>query len=930
MDTAKIDKETKMKKSPAIIIGCGGTGHNILRLLFEKYIEETGSVKKFNDLPIELLSIDTLVEPEARDTMELQKDDYLALGPIQLDTFMQKYYKNEEHIQKWFNPDQYAGLMSTGAMQIRAFGRLAMFIKIFDVVSKLEKKFGEVLNKKHVFAEQIDGGIFQVESGASVQIHIVGNIAGGTGSGIMLDLAFLLRYLSPTSLTITGHLIMPEAITDFQIRDSLFANSYAFLKELDNFNLNPKLYGQFSPISTYLFDKERVKEQKTSTWDFADNDLITKPFDYIYLLSPYTQDPSFLEKDFFHEVISEKIFLSSFNKIGDRELERKVNIRTTVIDQMYLSSELSTGKPCAYGSYGVSTLRVREKAVKNKIRKYIFDKIRMVFEKSEDKILFNRNSKLIKDLEKDTGISEGIDSIPEFNETEEIKQEVSKIFSKYDIEKKVQTASAKILSAMIDKFKENENAAKIREDKAGIEAMPRIRNTGEFDSLSDDEKGTYFDPEFFKRNLLNNLRLNLYEKVEEVCDEFLKKTEELFKEPSEVIVPTQDSDFSKAKEFDNILFYNFDVRLLENYIRERDKDIKTLESTSEIIEILNVFLEKNKSSDEPKRIIDEKVDIIWNAFVKAVEENTPAGKHFADKIEKRLTVSNFLNIMYKNNDQELEDILESFVSIATPCWRFNEHFSKYVNTISLLGCSRNNSLFEKVKGWLFFGSELEATEHEDDPFEIPLVISQHGLPLLGYEKLEEYKKSYLRMMKKFETGLLKRQFHLDKRWEGKNSPLIDPFEDTPESYSRHIRGQLFVFAWHLGIITKVPDDDLFFIEIEAGKVSLHPTKKPGIAEALNEFFSMLKQEENLKQEILTKIWESRENKDIDFKKELTSWVTNVLDKVKGEIKDREKTGKEDVKTINMMIGYIQIFINTSRLLSDLKTEIQELVAGIEQ
>ena len=200
----------------------------------------------------------------------------------------------------------------------------------------------------------------------------------------MLDLAFLLRYLSPTSLTVTGHLIMPEAITDFQIRDSLFANSYAFLKELDNFNLNPKLYGQSSPISTYLFDKERVKEHKTSTWDFADNDLITKPFDYIYLLSPYTQDPSFLEKDFFHEVISEKLFLSSFNKIGDRELERKVNIRTTVIDQMYLSGEISTGKPCAYGSYGVSTLRVREKAVKDKIRKYIFDKIRMLFQKSDD------------------------------------------------------------------------------------------------------------------------------------------------------------------------------------------------------------------------------------------------------------------------------------------------------------------------------------------------------------------------------------------------------------------------------------------------------------------------------------------------------------------------------------------------------------------
>lgn len=928
MDTAKTKEIIDIKKPPAIIIGCGGTGHNVLRLLFEKYIEETGSVEKFNGLPIELLSIDTLAGQEGRDVLKLQNEDYLALGPIQLDTFMQKYYKYEEHIKKWFNPKQYAGLMSTGAMQIRAFGRLAMFIKVFDVVSKLEKKFGKILNKKHVFAEEINGSSFQIESGASVQIHIVGNIAGGTGSGIMLDLAFLLRYLNPASLTITGHLIMPETIPDIQIRDSLYANSYAFLKELDNFNLNPKLYGQSSPISTYLFDKERAKEQKTSAWNFTDNDLVTKPFDYIYLLSPYTQDPSFMEKDFFYEVISEKIFLSSFNQIGDRELERKVNIRTTVIDQMYQSSEITTGKPCAYGSYGVSTLRVRENAVKNKIREYILGKIRRLFEKSGDDILFERNSQLIKDLENAAGISAGFEEIFEFDGIPDISQKISDILKKCDIEKKVQAASAKILSAMVDIFKENKNAGKIRVDMAGIDALPRIRNRGEFDSLSDDKKQGYFDPEFFKSNLLNNLKLNLYENVEKVWDDLLKKIDALFDNKFESTGSTQ-SDFSKAKEFDNILFYNFDVRLLEDYIKERDKDIKTLESTDEIIEILNAFLEKNKSGDEQERIIDEKVNIIWNAFVKAVEENTPAGKHIADKIEKRLTVSNFLNIMYKGNNRKLDDILKSFVSIATPCWRFNNHFEKHVNTISLVGCSRNNSLFEKIKGWLFFGSELEATEHEDDPFEIPLVISQHGLPLLGYENLDKYKKSYLRMMKKFKTGLLKRQFHLDTRWEGKNSTLIDPFEDTPESYSRHIRGQLFAFAWHLGIITKAQNDALFFIELKTGKASLHPTRKPGIAEALNEFLSILKQEENLTQEILTKIWESRENKG-NFKEELENFIDNVLDEAKKEIKDPEKTGKEDIKIINMMIGYIQIFLNTSRLLSDLKTEIQELVAGIEQ
>ena len=42
-----------------------------------------------DNLPIELLGVDTLPIQEGRDINELKKADYLALGPIQMDKFLQ-------------------------------------------------------------------------------------------------------------------------------------------------------------------------------------------------------------------------------------------------------------------------------------------------------------------------------------------------------------------------------------------------------------------------------------------------------------------------------------------------------------------------------------------------------------------------------------------------------------------------------------------------------------------------------------------------------------------------------------------------------------------------------------------------------------------------------------------------------------------------
>ncbi|NQU03277.1 MAG: hypothetical protein HQ589_03930, partial [Syntrophaceae bacterium] len=532
MDKTKASNEKmEREKPPVLVIGCGGTGLRILRLLRTKYLEEISelsgdmSINKLPEelmekLPIELFGIDTLVNQEGLDLPSLQQDEWISLGPIQLDRFLQNHYKNDRFIQTWFNPNQYAGLMSTGAMQIRAFGRLALFLKLTSVVAKLNRKIQAVIDASHVIPEEIEGSTFKAESGASVQVHIVGNIGGGTGSGIMLDIAYLLRYISNCPLTINAHLIMPEAVPDTQIQSSLYANAYAFLKELDNFNLKPDLYRDTSPIWRYLNTKDMKEDASVENNDFRGYEPRVPPFDYTYLLSPFTLSCSCLNRDFFEEIISEKIFLCSMNEIGDREYERVCNIRAQFLDAFYADNEI-TGKPRSYSSYGVSTLRVRTETIKNKMREHVLKKISSIFyqkKKEEHSIIADEG--FVQELLKSATLDKL--EVPDLSTSEEFdgkQQKLKEWFTKLTakIDETVAEGSEKIKGYTLREFENSRGITTIKIKRPPSMPVPRIKDETDISGLSGSREGkkvlTVKDE--LQKNMPQNLELNLYGRIEE-------------------------------------------------------------------------------------------------------------------------------------------------------------------------------------------------------------------------------------------------------------------------------------------------------------------------------------------------------------------------------------------------------------------------------
>lgn len=934
--------KNEIRKPPILIIGCGGTGLRVVRMLKAKYREEfEGSLATLDNLPIELLGIDTLPAQESRGTAKLDNDDYLSLGPVQLDRFIQYHFDKETFIKKWFNPNQYAGLMATGAMQIRAFGRLALFLNVQAAEQVIDTKIRNVANKCNLFGEETEKANYRVKTGASIQVHIVGNIGGGTGSGTMLDVAYLVRNTCKFPVTLIAHLVMPEIIANYQIKDSIYANAYAFLKELDNFNVQPEIYG-WSSIAKYLKAKENIDYEEKNTH---------RPFDYVNLLSPFTYDSSCLDETFLLNVVAEKIFLCSMNEIGDRELERLVNIQTDTIFQPYQTEDMPQGKPCAYSSYGVSVLRVKKKAIRQRVENYYLEKM-INFLKANDTQIDVKETSIDMGTAEVGGKKEGASAKKPANAwhfilSESIKHrdanqlllngkpETFKAPGKEWFVKQT-TSDRKLIDdndALIRKWliKEWEKArglGNVRIVTSGKMPEPRLLLPSDYDStvqLTGKDMQTFSIPETFKTWLHENAKFNLIAAFEERCKTITNEFRGLISWASQKLKGTEATSLEGTPQIDSILFFNFPIDKLTSYMERYDKHFGR-EGDQDFLEVFdpeengagsktsNQGSEKGGSASPQELYVynpstdvsHEKLEARFTHFTEHIWKNfselyrTQEG----EQTDKRLTVNNFIRIMFEGDYERLNELLATCHAISAPCWRYNDHFKKYIKTISLIGSRHDNKVYEKLNGWDFYGSTLEGTKIEEDPFQIPIVVSQHGLPLLGYDMLREYKKSYQLMRKKFSKGgsRFERQFHLDKRWEEKEEKddiLIDPFEDMTASINRHIKGQLFVFCWYLGMVRE--NNNKYFIKFQNGQEErLNPASEhspPGPAVALERFFKVLEREHALESMVAEEV-ESIQERMGDASTEREAGVEAAPDTFSGSL-EIFKQKLEGVRTMLM-------------------------------
>ncbi len=115
----------------------------------------------------------------------------------------------------------YGAAAANGAAQWRPLGRVGLFLSAGAIFAKLRSALERVQSA-------LDN---QSSIHAPPRAYIISSLAGGTGSGMFWDLAYMLRTLNP-ELDIRGIFLHPAAFDGLDQAGRIYANGYAAIKEL--------------------------------------------------------------------------------------------------------------------------------------------------------------------------------------------------------------------------------------------------------------------------------------------------------------------------------------------------------------------------------------------------------------------------------------------------------------------------------------------------------------------------------------------------------------------------------------------------------------------------------------------------------------------------------------------------------------------------
>lgn len=244
-----------------IIIGIGGTGGKTIagfkRLLFENKNGETDSTK----FGVDCIFIDTDTE-----ALEMNAPEWNIMGTNvglgKANTFpivsrdMSPYIENANdypNLKYWIgNKKQWSDLLGDSAKagqeanQRRKLGRSFFAIRSQDFIKTLNSVKSNL-----------------EKDSKRTKFHIVAGLAGGTGSGSIIDVTCIIRKLYPNAL-INLYCVLPERNPSFNYTSYYHANGYAALLEL-----NAIAVRDFAPydISNNLLTEDEKIEMKDTPFN---------------------------------------------------------------------------------------------------------------------------------------------------------------------------------------------------------------------------------------------------------------------------------------------------------------------------------------------------------------------------------------------------------------------------------------------------------------------------------------------------------------------------------------------------------------------------------------------------------------------------------------------------------------------------------------
>lgn len=173
------------------------------------------------------------------------------------------------HITAWFQAKTMLCLLlanqwnvNVGASQHRQLSRLALFWNVQNPQTS-------------VFHRKLTTAMTRAATSNDLNVYLIGSTVGGTGAGLFVDVAYLLRQFakqSATTCTVTAFLLLPESFSAVLGGNALpqaQARTYACLREMERFSVGlmqhtrgfKMTYNPLSPLAAYQGAGEGTTEK---------------------------------------------------------------------------------------------------------------------------------------------------------------------------------------------------------------------------------------------------------------------------------------------------------------------------------------------------------------------------------------------------------------------------------------------------------------------------------------------------------------------------------------------------------------------------------------------------------------------------------------------------------------------------------------------
>lgn len=267
-----------VKVSPTLVIGLGGTGALAVQYTKRKIREMLQTVDDSapKRLPfVEYLVLDTNRQEELLE--ELLGDEFINMGNRNFLRALAVAERDGEFDSslRWFPRKVNPGQIDAGARGVRKIGRLCFFFSRPDIKNAVCTKIRAITNYELVSKALAGCRSLAVEPNATIDVHIVSSLCGGTGSSCVLDTAYLTRTaideVTKKEPKQIGHLVTTEPIEAEPNTDpsTLRSNMLVTLAEIEHFCSDRD--GARGRFSIEYLDSETIP-------------AATKPFSLMFLL----------------------------------------------------------------------------------------------------------------------------------------------------------------------------------------------------------------------------------------------------------------------------------------------------------------------------------------------------------------------------------------------------------------------------------------------------------------------------------------------------------------------------------------------------------------------------------------------------------------------------------------------------------------------